>query len=109
MRRNEKDLPQDMQAPAGIHLDHNPGLMAIWSSLYPSKPFEPQGGGVLFDLPTPHTVEWWTQGRLATRAECDEALKRGLPKLVEVAAIEGPEALRALEAQIDRMLPLLPA
>jgi len=110
MRRNTKDLPEEGQEAAGIHIDRNPGAMVLWMSLAFSRPFTPHLGnpGVLFDLPPPHAVEWWMRGRRATREEAKEAVKAGLPALREVAAQEGEEALQALAEQVNRIWPLYP-
>ncbi|HEY1878473.1 MAG TPA: hypothetical protein VGG68_00925 [Caulobacteraceae bacterium] len=108
MRRNEKDLPEERIEPPGVHLDHNPGASVIWMSLFRSRPFEPEGGGTLFDLGTPHEVEWWIRGREATRDEALEAIARGLPKLEAVARAEGQEAIDALVEATTTAMRLLP-
>lgn len=109
-RRNAKDMPEEGIPPAGLHIEGNPGLTVIWLSLAPSKPFRPPAGfdGVLFDLGRPKSVEWWMRGRWATRAECVEAIERGLPNLMRVAEEEGVQAvaeLRNAAARAQRWLP----
>ena len=110
MRRNDKDMPTEKIDPAGIHIDRNPGVALLWSSLHPSRPFEAQVGnaGVLFELGAPHAVEWWTQRRRATRTEADEALRSGVPALMKVALDEGGDAPEALTLAFHRALQLLP-
>ena len=110
MRRNARGLPEERIHPAGIHIDRNPGVMVLWSSLHASKPFDAMIGnaGVLFQLGAPHAVEWWTQRRRARRSECLEALQSGLPSLVKVAEAEGNGAVEALDAAMASALRLLP-
>lgn len=110
MRRNERDLPPERIDPAGVHFARNPGVMVVWTSLHASKPFEVMIGqpGVLFELGAPEHVEWWTQGRLATRAECQEALEAGLPSLRQVAELQGDEAIEELANKSLRTLQYLP-
>jgi hypothetical protein len=109
-RRNEKGLPEDRREAAGIALDRNPGVLVVWESLHPSKPFSPLRGaqGTLFDLGAPHRVTWWCEGRPATNAEVVASLETGLPALLKVAQQEGPEAVKELAEFIVRAQPLLP-
>jgi hypothetical protein len=109
MRRNEKALPDDREEPGGIALDRNPGVAALWVSLYPSKPFPTGDGGFLFDLGPPERVEWLMQGRKATRAEVEESIGSGLPALAALAAAEGREAVAALDVAVTKARRLLPA
>lgn len=92
MRRLPMD-PGEGVPPAGFHLDRNPGVMALWTTGSYSV-FEPHGGnaGVLIQISEPSRVEWWREGRAATRAEVQEALKLGLPALLDVADRHGERA-----------------
>lgn len=89
MKRNESDydpasgLPAGAVAPAGTMIRRNPGACAIWTSRNP-HPFR-ANGGVLFNIGAPNTVEWFSQGREATRAEVLESIATGLPLLLEMA------------------------
>jgi hypothetical protein len=111
MRRNEKDLPEQRREAPGIHLDRNPGVMALWASLRPSKPFRAEIGmaGVLFQLGPLHGIEWWARGRQASRAEVMESIESGLPSLREVAELEGNGAVEALASATVNAMRLLPA
>lgn len=110
-RRNEKDLPEDRRDAAGLPIDRNPGVLVIWESLHPSKPFHPQYGnsGVLFNLGAPHRVTWWREGRPATREEVEEALATGLPALAAIAVAEGQEAIDTLAEATKKVEALFPA
>jgi hypothetical protein len=108
MRRNEKHLPDDRLPPDGIPLDRNPGVAALWFSLYPSRPFETGEGGYLFDLGRVDRVEWYAHGRPASRAEVDASVASGLPALRSVAEAEGAEAVAALDDMIAAANRLFP-
>ena len=109
-RRNTKDLPEERRDAAGIALDRNPGVLVLWESLHPSKPFNPMHGqqGTLFDLGAPLRVSWWREGRPATYAEARELLVAGLPALLQVALQESPEAVSDLDDAVAKAVTLLP-
>lgn len=112
MRRNEKNLPVDpvANAPAGIHLDRNPGATCVWlTKTY--QPFRTQvgGPGVLFRIGPPEEILWFANGRPATRQEVVTSIDGGLPSLAEMAMQEGAQAIDALKQQIAAAMPLLPA
>jgi hypothetical protein len=110
MRRNEKALPDGHVEPAGLPLDRNPGCVAIWTTRT-YKLFRPDKGtdGILFQIGEPEHVEWWREGRPATRAEVDEAIESGMPFLANEAKREGGTALRDLEFYAGRVMHYLPA
>lgn len=85
MRRNLKNKPEDAYTP-GVAIPRNPGVMVLWASLRPPKPFNDGQGGLLLEVQRPERIEWWSQGRLASRDECQESISSGLPILREAAA-----------------------
>jgi len=104
-RRDDRDLPEH-KPPAGIMLEHNPGASLLWvTDRYKVKR---TGGGILFEIGTPHEVEWWAHGRFATRAEVDAAFAKGLPVLRDLAKRDGPEACAELESMLAKAMKLLP-
>jgi hypothetical protein len=111
MRRNPKDLPEVALAAAGMSIERNPGVVCIWES--DVQPFHVHAGvgvqeGVLFKLGEPRQVDWWTLGRIATRAEVIEAIDNGYPQLEEAARRDGAEAIKALKGlrvRVQRHLP----
>lgn len=107
MRRNEKGLPEDHQEAPGVGLKRNPGVACLWITRS-YRPFN-AGNGVLFSLGEPETVEWYAEGRVATRAEVDASITSGLPLLQAPANDEGPQAVAALANAFRRAQPLLPA
>ena len=90
--RDERGLPPEATV-AGIAITRNPGVVMLWASRN-YKPYKPPGGGILFDIgdPVPYGVEWFCQGRAATRAEVIGSINTGLPLLLKEANMEGPEA-----------------
>jgi len=108
MHRNEKDLPPEnaYRKGAGIPLDRNPGVALVWMTLS-FKPFKTEGG-VLFDLGPPLETLWYCQGRPATRAEIMHSIETGLPALLELANVDGPEAVKDLELKTNKALELVP-
>ena len=97
---------------AGTMIRRNPGVVLVWvtSGTVQVRQLPPEyGGGVLFDIGAPTAVEWWAEGRPATRAEVEESIRTGLPLLEESAREDGPEALDELERMHQRALRYLPA
>ena len=100
MVRNEAGLPAERLPPAGIHIDRNPGAMALW--LCKSYRLERVGNdglgepGTLFVVGGAENVKWYAEGKPATREQIDAALIAGLPALQQVAERQGP-------ASVDRV------
>lgn len=111
MRRLPIDtLPEGSVPPPGEHLERNPGCMAIWITRHYKRFTADHGNaGKLFQLGEPEHVEWWREGRPATRAEVDEAIESGMPFLATEAMSQGPAALRELERFATRVMHYLPA
>lgn len=103
-KRREAGMPdQPLNQPAGVHIDRNPGVALIWTTRT-YKPFKTSDGGVLFDIGPAESMEWFAEGRPATRAEIDESIASGLQKLIEAAGEERDEAdLRELERRIAEL------
>lgn len=109
-RRNDRDLPEDTVHAAGFGIDRNPGATCLWiAQLY--KVFKPHAGnrGYLINLGEPASVEWFREGRTATRQEIEESIRTALPFLMDIAEKEGPEAVMELNKQILESRKLLPA
>jgi hypothetical protein len=106
--RNEHGLPED-KVEAGIMIKRNPGVTAIYvtKTITPFRP--PIGGGILFRMGEPTSVEWYARGRRATREEVLESITTGLPLLEEAACAQGPDAVAALQVEIKRGMALVPA
>jgi hypothetical protein len=108
MRRNRHDLPEQTCDGPGIAVDRNPGVAALWvtNRVYYSRQTR------LFTVDDPVRVEWWAEGREATRTEVLASITSGLP-LLRAACNEEPVEWRAdahaqLEAQVVKAMTLLP-
>lgn len=115
MRRNEKGIGEGIEAgelveAAGLPIDRNPGVACLWMTRS-YRTFRPHAGapGILFELGEPARVEWYANGKPATREEVDAAIRTGLPLLRDTSRQEGTAALAALDRYIGRVTPLLPA
>lgn len=106
MRRREAGLPDDVETLPGIALDRNPGVSLIWvTRRYRVRPTD---DGFLFDMGDPERVEFYAEGRPATRAEVEASLESGLPALRDLADLQGPRAVKMLDAYVERTRELLP-
>lgn len=104
-RRDERGLEEIERHVSGTMIARNPGATALWESAY--RPFKVDNGW-LIHLSEPTRVDWWTQGRLATRAEIEASIEAGYPALLNLARDEGPEAVAELEhyrKDAERFLP----
>lgn len=95
MRRREDEIINNSAPVAGgIMIARNPGAMAIWITRS-YRVWSPAKGEALIALGDPHSIEWYAEGRAATREEVAESVRTGLPFLEEVARKQrgGMEAL----------------
>lgn len=104
--RRESNLPEGVEEAAGIGLKRQPGAICLWITRR-YTPFR-AGKGVLFELGDPTEVLWFCKGREATYEEVMESIDSGLPSLMEMAKIDGPDAVRLLNQYIERLKPYLP-
>jgi len=108
MVRRENDRPADVRNPPGGFLEHNPGACAVWTARRDGYHTERHGGGVLFRLVAePTSVDWFTEGRHATRDEIESAILRGLPKLEALCVTDRERG--ELTRQVARAQRYLPA
>jgi hypothetical protein len=107
MRRNEKDMP-DHQAPGGHMIPRNPGVTCIWvTKSY--KLFRDENGAPLMQIGDPVSVSWFAEGRNATRAEVMASIDSGYPALLDLAQLDGDEAVAYLAVQREKAMAYLPA
>jgi len=96
-KRNPRNLPADARDAPGVGLKRNPGAVAVWVTRG-YQPFRAPGGGTLFDIGEPESVEWFANGRLATQGEVEASVSSGIHHLTEAAEAQGPKAV----AELDR-------
>jgi len=118
MVRRTDGLPEEGIKTAGISIPRNPGAMCLWYT-YRYKPFRTQadsrgvGAGILFELGNPFRVEWYAEGREATRAEILASVDTGLPLLYAANDKEYTEQLREegrimIQQRLDQLMRLVP-
>lgn len=108
-RVGEENMPSGVRDPAGTMLARNPGVALVWTTLNPSV-FK-VANGTLFNIGDPQSVEWYAEGRAASRAEVMASIESGLPALEDMCRkdrdVEG--AFEELERRKIDALTLVPA
>jgi hypothetical protein len=107
-RRREDNMPKETGELPGIAVMRNPGVACV----YVTKDFTVSvlREGIMFNFAEPTEVLWYAQGREATRAEVEEAIDNGLPRLYQIAEENKDEReKRAIDKAVERMRTLLPA
>lgn len=112
MRRNEKDLPEGHQPPAGVAIMRNPGVTAVLVTRT-IKPFKDHDGGLLFQMGEPDAVEWYALRGRANRKQVMDSIESGLPLLQEQCNAELNQrskelAHEALARQVSQTMRWLP-
>jgi hypothetical protein len=106
-KRNAKGLEEDATAP-GTMITRNPGCLCLYETNEASA-FSDSQGGWLIRLGKPDRVDWWAEGRQATRAEIQASIDGGFPLLMDMAMDEGQEAVDELTRLTHAAFKLLPA
>lgn len=105
--RDERDLPAQRHV-AGEGIKRNPGVTMLWTC-EGYETWRPDGGGVLFEMREPSSVEWLREGRPATYDEVAKSIETGLPILLQQAAKGGAQDCFELGRMTERFLKFLPA
>lgn len=88
MKRREDEMTRANEGNcAGIGLKRNPGACGVWT-VKKFTLFKDHKGGVLFDIGEPIEVEWFCEGRAATRAEVQQSIDTGIHHLREACDLE---------------------
>ena len=106
-KRNAKGLDEEASAP-GTMITRNPGCVCLYETKE-AKAFSDGAGGWLIKLGLPDRVDWWAEGRQATRAEIQASIDSGYPLLLKPAMDEGQDAVDELARLAAVALKLLPA
>jgi hypothetical protein len=101
-----------VETVAGEMCARNPGVTLLWHTKRYTT-WNDEKGGILFDIGKPHHVEWYREGRAATRDEVLDSIDGGLPFLYELAMSEETHPQRELAAaeirhRMAELRPLLP-
>jgi hypothetical protein len=84
MTRRETQLPEGAHVGEAA-LDRNPGVTLLWTTKA-YELFKAPGAsavGYLIRMGDPERIEWWSEGRPATRAEVTASIEGGLPALLD--------------------------
>lgn len=91
---------------AGMMIERNPGVTLLWFTR--RHTIMQVTNGVLFQIGHPFKLEWYREGRAATRAEIMESINTGLPALRDACDRDPqPGAHEELDRQIERGLKLV--
>ena len=108
MTRRDEGLPEGTQDAPGCPLRRNPGVTLLWMTKGFTL-FRAQDRRYLIHVGDPLEVGWFSECRRATRQEVDESIAGGLPKLMELAEQDGPDAVSDLRQQVQEFEFYLPA
>jgi hypothetical protein len=112
MKRNEVDLPEGHQLPAGEAIMRNPGVSAVLVTRG-LKIFNDGNGRALVQMGRPDEVKWYAQRRAATRKEVMDSIESGLPLLFEQcqnekSAMDKVNAHRELSQRVTETMRWVP-
>jgi hypothetical protein len=105
-KRRDNRMPDVWHKPPGEVIPCNPRLAIVWTV----KRYQlvQVNGRIVFDIGTPEHVKWYTEGRLATRAEVLASIGSGLPTLYENAKPRGQAGADEIGRRYDACMPLIP-
>lgn len=107
MRRMPERYQEGVEEPAGIMLQRNPGVSALWMT-WDYRIIKDGRGGWLLRVGDPVEVKWYAEGRAANQLEVCESIATGLPSLMKLAQEEGPKAVEELGKMYDAALKYIP-
>lgn len=108
VRREDEQMnnQQLRENSAGIALTRNPGVAMLWITRT-FEVFPDRKGAYLIQMGEPDSVEWYANGKIATRADVQASIDSGLPNLEKLAGQEkgGLEVLERYVKRFERWLP----
>jgi hypothetical protein len=107
--RREDEVLNNASARAkvpGLMIARNPGVAMLWITRQ-FEVFYDHKREPLIQFGEPESVEWYAEGRRATRAEVQESIDSGLPALVAIAQTE-PGSMAFLDKAVARFQKWLP-
>jgi len=107
MVRREDGLPEESEV-AGVAIRRNPGVTLLWTTRT-FEVFEDGNGKPLIHVHNPENVEWWAEGRPATREEVEHSVDTGMPILAGIARLEGDDAMADLGRRKQWLQTIYPA
>jgi hypothetical protein len=106
-RRRDNRMPAVWHKPPGEMIQCQPRLAVVWT--VKRYGLLQVNGRILFDIGRPEHVRWYTEGRLATRAEVLASIGSGLPALYENARPGGERAADEIRRRYEACVTLVPA
>lgn len=106
VRREDADFNPESRCIGGFALNRNPGVAMLWTTDHYDI-FSDGKGGRLLHMGEPNTVEWWANGKMATREEVMRSIDTGLPSL-EVIAQQQNGAMEYLLECRERFMKFVP-
>ncbi len=106
-RRREQRMPEVWHHPPGNVIECNPRLAVVWT--VKRYRLVQVNDRAMFDMGGPEHVRWYTEGRLATRAEVLASIDSGLPVLYERAQPRGQAGADEIRRRYDACMPFVPA
>ena len=76
MKRIEDDLTKEAKSPGGVMITRNPGVSVIWVTKKFGI-FKDSSGGWLINLGEPVGLQFWKEGRRATKEEVLSSIEAG--------------------------------
>jgi hypothetical protein len=104
--RREDGVMLDAKSLGGSSIKRNPGVVLLWVTRS-YEIWRPAKDELLIEIGDPVRVEWYAEGRAATRAEVEESVRTGLPLLEEIARTQ-QGAMEVLHRQAKEFEALLP-
>ena len=106
--RSESNIPEGVTV-AGIGIKRNPGVAVIWVTRS-YRVWSDDNRGTLITVGDPLRVEWYAEGRRATRGEVAASIDSGAPALYETCVKDADAALsrKYLDADITAVQRLYP-
>ena len=99
---------EETACPAGIMIKRNPGVTLLWKTKT-FEIFDDGQGAPLIRIGPQEGIEWYAEGRPATREEVAYSVDTGLPYLEELAQAECPKAVAELRQMAELYTALYPA
>ncbi|MBZ5619885.1 MAG: hypothetical protein LAQ69_14350 [Acidobacteriia bacterium] len=106
MVRREDETTQACEN-AGIPIKRNPGVSLLWTARSFSI-FNDGAGKPVIQLHDPESLEWWCEGKPATRAEVEHSVDTGIPIIEEIARADGEDAMQDLARRKQWLTTLYP-
>jgi hypothetical protein len=107
MRRIPWGELEGKKTAPGMLIERNPGCVCLYETDMYMR-VQDGMGGKLIRLGNPTRIDWWAQGRQATRTEVLDSIDSGFPLLENVAKKEGTESVAELMVLREQAMKYLP-